>query len=416
MQKQKQIYIWIIICSMATFFTFARNGDGMNFILIGVMAVVPFALIFPYPMIKKNENYFFLLYGLMLFAGLRHYETFRLSTVLYSLMYILTFLYYFRLLNKNIVTVDLYLKIITFLIWAFFVVMVVQQLCMVLNIPIFNYRVGEDSTTKFNSLASEPSYFGKIITLLMLSYISVKEIYLKRTYDFFQDIRLDKKVWFIFFYQMLFCGSSFAIVLLLIILLKYVKFKVGNVFIAIFLSSAVFIFIMSNKLVAVERVSKIVTEVVTFNEDRIFDADQSGAFRIVPTILYIKKFDIFDVDLWLGKGVDYTGNLMPTLMQALDDVSFNVGLFPSYLWDYGLICTFMLIFIIFKFSINKKSPIEFVLWFVIILDAPFNTQLFWITFILMTTNKFLQNKYYKIKFSGNNKKYKTTIYESNSYA
>jgi hypothetical protein len=294
--------------------------------------------------------------------------------------------------------------------------MLIQQLCMLLHLPIFNYRIGEDSTTKFNSLASEPSYFGKIIVVLMLSYISIKEIYLGRSYNLLKDIKLDKKIWFLFLYQILFCGSSFAILLLFIFLLKYIKIKITSVFVLLFILFSTLIFVNNFKIVQVDRIFKITNEVFTFNEDKIFEADQSGAFRIVPTILYIKKFDISDIDIWLGKGIDYTRKFMPNHMKALDDVIFSVGLFPAFIWDFGIVSTFILIYVVLKFAINKKSPIDFILWFVIILDAPFNTQLFWITLMLMTTNKLLQNKYQGKGIIGIKKKYKTIMFKSNNYA
>jgi hypothetical protein len=393
MQKQKQINIWIIICSMATFFTFSMGEGGINYILITVMSIFSVLLIFPYPKIEKHELIFYILLGLMLIAAYRHEKTFRIATILYSLMFVSTFIYYYRLLKENVVTKELYLKIIKFLIWIFFITMLVQQFCLILNIPIFNYRIGEDSSLKFNSLASEPSYFGKIIILLMLSYISTKEITLGRAYDLIKDTKVDKVIWLIFLYQIFLCGSSFAILLLLVLLLKYIKMKMSGIVFLIFMIIGLFIVVKSYKPIVTERLLTVSEVFFTFDEDKIFLADQSGAFRIVPTIIYVKKFDTFDVDLWFGKGIDYTKRVMPDLMMALDDVDFNVGLFPSFLWDSGIFATIVLILIVFKFAIFKKSFFDFLLFFVIILDAPFNTQLFWITLIFMSTNKFLKNKY-----------------------
>lgn len=416
MKKKQEIYIWIIVCSMSTFFTFGMNNEAMNNILIGVMSIVPFFLIFQYPKIEKNEILFFILFVFMAFAAYRHNETFRISTILYSLMYILTFIYYYRLLSNNVLTISLYERIIKFLLWIFFITLIIQQFCAIFNVPIFNYRIGDVSTIKFNSLASEPSYFGKIIVVLMLSYISIREVILGRAYNLIKDSNKDKSIWFLFLYQIFFCGSSFAILLLFIFLLKYIKLKTRGVFLLFFVLIVALIFIKSSNIVAVERVSKVTQGILTFDEDKIFAADASGAFRVVPSILYIKKFNAFDVDLWLGKGIDYTRKLMPNLMPALDENDFSVGLFPAFIWDSGIISTILLIYIVLKFSINKKSPIDFILWFVIILDAPFNTQLFWITLILMTTNKFLQNKYQGKRIIGIKKKHKTIMFNSNNYA
>jgi hypothetical protein len=380
---------------MATFFTFAMSKDAMNYILIGIMTIIPFLLVIQFPNFRKTEIVIYILFLFMLLSALRHKETFRFQTIFYSLLYILTFIYYLRLIKfkKYQLSIATYNCIIKYLLWAFFLTMVIQQCCSVANIPIFNYRVGEISTFKLNSLASEPSYFGKIVTILMLSYISVREIILRRMYNLYNDFKNDRIIWFIFLYQMLFCGSSFAIILLLVFFLKFVRLQPKTILYSIIIGVFASVLLLNMHLVVMERVSKMVQSFMTFDEEKIFYADQSGAFRIVPTILYIKQFNLSNPDLWFGCGIDYTRTLMPTIMPALDKVSFNVGLFPSFIWDFGIITTIVMFIFVFKFAFQKESKMDILLWFIIILDAPFNTQLFWITLMLMTANKFLQQKY-----------------------
>jgi hypothetical protein len=146
-------------------------------------------------------------------------------------------------------------------------------------------------------------------------------------------------------------------------------------------------------VIAIERVVNIVKASLTLDEAEIFMSDQSGAFRVVPTILYIKQFDLFNIDMWFGCGIDYTRSLIPTLMPGIEENSFNVGLFPAFIWDFGIISTLLLFWFIFKFAIHKNNLFDIFIWFIIVLDAPFNTQLFWITIIFMSTNKFIQEKY-----------------------
>lgn len=380
----------MVICSMATFFTFAMNKDAMNYILIGIMCLVPFLLFWQFPSLRKSELLIFLLLGMIIFSAFRHLETYRWSTILYSLMYVLTFIYYTRLIKSVPITVESYLKIVKFLLWAFFSVMLIQQISALLNLPIPNYRIGESSTFKVNSLASEPSYFGKIITVLMISFISIKEFRLNHRYNLFKDTKEDRIIWIIFFYQMIFCGSSFAILLLVFFLLRFIKLRLKTIVLFFFVSFMVIITVTSIDLTAVQRLTKIGQAILSFDESNIFNADQSGAFRIVPSILYLKQINLASPDFWLGAGIDYTRSTMPTIMPALNENGFNVGLFPAFIWDFGFIATILLIWFVLKFAITKKYPIDFLIWFIIVLDAPFNTQLFWITLILMSTNKFLQ--------------------------
>jgi len=406
MASEKAKYVWLIICTMATFFTFATDQgsfavtqtnqglnlsrSGFNYILIGLMSIIPFLLFIKYPYLRKNEFIIYSLFVFMLIVSIRHNETFRLSTILYSILFITTFIYYWRLIKEVPLTISTYQKIITFLLWAFFIIMLIQQFSAAIGIPIFNYRVGEQSSFKVNSLASEPSYFGKIVTVLMISFISIKEIENNRRYNLTKDFRKDGIIWTIYFYQMLLCGSSFALLLLLFFLLRFIRLRLKTIALFFFVLSMITIIVTSIDLSPVQRLTKIGQAILSFDENNIFNADQSGAFRVVPSILYLKQINLVSPDFWFGAGIDYTRSTMPTIMPALNENGFNVGLFPAFIWDFGFIATILLIWFVLKFAITKKYPIDFLIWFIIVLDAPFNTQLFWITLILMSTNKFLQ--------------------------
>ncbi|KAA8482028.1 hypothetical protein F1649_12870 [Arcticibacter tournemirensis] len=391
MDKRRNKYIWLIICSMASFFTFASSSEGMNYILIAVMGIVPILLVFQFRAIaNRSTSLVYAVFGTMLLSSLLHSDAFRIDTILYSLMFIFTFVYYCYLVDRTPLTVDVYGKLIVFLLWAFFVTMVCQQICAFLNLPIVNYRVGDQSTFKVNSLASEPSYFGKIVTLLMISYITIREVVSGEKYKLSNGFKQDRTIWIIFLYQMLFCGSSFALILLAVVLFKYAKITLKSVMLLapfVILATTV---LGNLDLVVLERVLKIGEAILTLDENKIFEADQSGAFRIVPTIYYFKQVSFFSPDFWLGAGIDHTKNVMPTLMASLDEHDFAVGLFPAFIWDFGLIATIVLLIFVFRYGIAKDSKVDFLIWLLIVLDAPFNTQLFWITIMLMFSNKFFR--------------------------
>jgi len=271
--------------------------------------------------------------------------------------------------------------------------MLIQQLCALFDIPIFNYRVGELSTFKLNSLASEPSYFGKILTILMISFVSIKEYLGERQYNLRLDFKEDNKIWMIFLYQMLFCGSSFAFLLLFVFLFRIIRIKPKTILISAIVLVLIGTVIANLQLVVLERITKVGQALLTLDAPTIFESDQSGAFRIVPTFIYLNQINIFNLDFWLGSGVDFTRSTMPTLMPALDENNFNVGLFPAFIWDFGFINTLLLIYLVLRFAIKKNHILDLCIWLLVVLDAPFNTQLFWISLILMTTNKFFSNQH-----------------------
>ncbi len=384
----KNIYIWLIICSMATFFTFASNG-AMNTILIGLMGIIPLALIVQYPYLRKKEYSLYILFFLMLFGAVNHPETFRLSTIIYSALFILTYVYYSRLIEEIHLDVALYSRVIRFLIWAYFLVILLQQIGWLMNWPIFNYRVGDLSVMKFNSLASEPSYAAKILTVLMLSYIKIREIEVGRSYNLFKDFLKDKYIWIIFLYQMITCGSSFAYVLLPVLFVRF--FKLKQIILFLLISIIPIVILSKTSFVQVDRVINLGKAILTLDESAMFEADGSGAFRVAPSIRYAKELQLDDFDTWFGYGVDYTKFHLVYLSDAvIEDEGLDIGLFPGFIWDFGIISMFLLVYFVCRRVVSDK--LELLLWFVICLDAPFNTQLFWITVILMSTNKYLINR------------------------
>lgn len=384
MDKFRKQQIWLIICSMATFFTLAASGPKNN-ILIVVMVLLAIPYLLSFRIAKAWEALLYLLLALITFtAVIRHPETLRISTLLYSALFVMTYVQYMRIATTKSFNPIMYVKILKFLMIAFLATLLIQQALYIAGLPIFNYRVGDLSNLKFNSLASEPAYAAKITFLLMLSFLSVREIELGRTYNIATDFKNDKYWWLIFLYQMIGTGSSFAIVAILLLLLKFSNRKS----ILIVITCIFILFQIANhfEIVRVQRLILLSKAVATLDINKMFEADISGAFRVAPTIKYLTSFEFNNSDFWFGGGIDCAQNNLRSIHDAVNqDEGFYVGLFPFFPWDYGLIATLLLFGIVFYFSISSK--VDILIWLMVSSDAPFNTQLFWVTLILMSTNK-----------------------------
>jgi hypothetical protein len=264
----------------------------------------------------------------------------------------------------------------------------------IFSIPIFNYRVGDQSVTKFNSLASEPSYYGKIITVLMLSFITTREILMNRKYNLLSDWKSDKSIWFLFTFQIISSGSSFALLLYLLVIAKYLNnhFTLKQIILSTFIILIGLTILIQIQSTTFTRITNLGEAIFTFNTEKIFEADGSGAFRVAPTILYIQEFSFFNMNNWIGYGNDFTRFHLANISAAINpEEGLDIGLFPGFIWDYGIIGLILLLSFVFKSAISDKF--DFLIWLIIALDAPFNTQLFWITLICMSTNKYLLKKY-----------------------
>ena len=186
-------------------------------------------------------------------------------------------------------------------------------------------------------------------------------------------------------------GSGFAIVMLFAFLLYFIKIK-KLLYILPFLIIASIVLLNSN-LEAVDRVVKFGDAFFKLDTSLMITADHSASIRVVPTFLYINMFDIRNINIWLGYGTDYAANLIPSLMPGIEVGGFLGGLFPSSFIDQGLIFIGILFAMIYKFCINKIFSFDAFILLLLIFASSLNTQLFWISILLFTTNKFLSKSF-----------------------
>ena len=388
-------HVGLILFAMSTAFSFAVSDRQMNYVLVGLMGFVPILLIRRFPFFQKKEIVIYLLYTSIVISALYNYNSFRISTILYTLMFLLTYIYFTRLISNSNFSLFFYKKILVFLIGAYFVTLLLQQVCVLLDFPfIFNFIAGTQETFKLNSLSPEPSHSARILTVLMYSFIVVRELELNRAYNLFRNGWHDRFIWLIFAFQMISMGSGFAIVFLILILVKVIEIRK-----VIYLIPTIMLLLVTlpllTDLVAVNRVMKFGTALITLNIEQIMKTDHSASVRVIPSFLYVINFSLNNIHTWLGFGTDYAAFRIPELMPGIPDGGYRAGLFPSFFMDRGIISAILLIIVIIRNCIYNIISFETLLLFVLIFAAGINTQLFWISILLFTTNKYFI-RHYKI--------------------
>lgn len=163
---------------------FALGDDNRNLLLIGAMGVSPY-FFFRYPIIIPKVDFYLgsICLFMVIFPLLFHPETMRWSTVLYSCMFCVYFMAFARVLYSNGYDFSDFSKLLKGLIYAYCIVLIIQQFCVLTNLPIFNlsnYDIREP--WKLNSLMSEPSHSARIIPVLMYLYVTV-QFNLKNNYS-----------------------------------------------------------------------------------------------------------------------------------------------------------------------------------------------------------------------------------------
>lgn len=385
-RKTKSFFLKLILIALAISPAFALGEGNRNLLLIGIMALSPI-LILNYGRLDRKNIWLILFMGSIIVFPLVHQpQSMRWSTVLYSVMFCLTFLAYQGLLHRSYFTPKKYLQLLKFLILAYFIVLVIQQLCVIAGLPIFNVsNYNPSDPWKLNALAAEPSHSARIVALLMYCYIIIKELVINRKYNFREDIKKDKWVWLAFIWTMVTMGSGTAFLFLAIVLLKFIRFK--NLIPVFVLTAGILVLVSLFEISAVERTTKTVVATLTLDEATIIEADHSASFRIVPLIVLAKKMDFATLNFWFGHGVDQVKTFMYLHIPGGGDEVAGGGLL-AMAYEFGYIS--FILFCIFSYKVcfsQKDFLFPFIFWFLLVFMNGINSQIVWLCIILLFTNR-----------------------------
>ena len=390
-KKPNNIFLALILFAMAISPAFALGEGNRNLFLIGVMSISPIIILRFFEFDKLDLLLLLFLITIAIFPSLLHPDTMRWSTVLYSIMFGLTFIAYKQMLRQNNFTVLKYYKTLKFLIFAYFIVLLIQQFCVLTGLPVFNLSNYNVATPwKLNSLAAEPSHSDRIVGILMYSYITIKEKLLNRSYELTKDSRKDKWVWIAFIWTMITMGSGTAFLFITIFLLKFVNFKNFKPLFIIGIILLTLVVYFEN--IAFDRTLNTTIATLTLDETTIIEADHSASVRITPFIILIKMVELSSTNAWFGHGVDYVSTFLSDYMPGVGEGFTGGGLFQLWL-EYGFIAFCLFVLFTFKTVFIKGKYLTIVFWFLLVFLYGINNQIVWLCIILLFTN----NYFLKIK-------------------
>lgn len=390
MEKVLKIFILLIVISPA----FALGEGNRNLLLIAVMGLTPLFLFYkPAFMPKIDIALLFLCLCMMIFPLLFHYETMRWSTVLYSCMFCLFFMTYARLLNHSSFTIEMYSRLLKNLIYAFCIALILQQICVLFNLPIINksnYSLLEP--WKLNSLTSEPSHTARLVAILMYSLLWMEDKIAGEKVEFTQSYKNHKKVWLAFFWVMVTSISGTAILMILVVVLKYFK---RQQIIQGCISLIIFVFILSFvQFKPVQRVYKITEAALTFNKREMMKVDHSASLRLIPMMVCFEKLDLTTLNGWTGHGVDYTSKIMYKNVSGVRE-GYTSGGYGIIALEYGFIPFMIITSFTLGICYHKKNKLQSViLWFFCCFFLGINIQIAWAFIFLSYTNKQFDNDTY----------------------
>ena len=270
---------------------------------ITFMGLCPLIFIAKKPIVTKAlvlaAIYWLVCYTLSLLKG-----EMRFSTLGFLGMYLILYINYYSFIVKGTFTLEYFTKVLKYLIIAYAVVLIGQQMCVLVglrNMPLLNLQNQFFlSITKLPSLTLEPSHSARILTFTMLGYLRCMEIMKGKRISLQEWFSPEQRiVTFSFLWSMLMMGSGTAFVGMGVLSFYFITRK--TVIYIIPLIIGMFMLGQSMELKQMDRAVALAEAASTGSAEEAMAADGSGATRIIPVMNVFTKTDVTQLETWIGK-------------------------------------------------------------------------------------------------------------------
>ena len=268
--------------------------------------------------------------------------------------------------------------LLRWLILAFCAVSILQAVTSLVGLPIPNLILSK-GLWSYNSLAVEPSQAGRILAVTLLAYLNLARLGGRAT-NSIGLLRREKLLIVAFAVSTILSGSTLALIAapLAIILSFSARW--------IMLASGALIFSLPLLHVidapALQRGLGFLGALPSMEIGTIVDADQSGALRVLPSLLYLEKFQVDQVAFWFGGGLGAVNGYVQGELPGADNL-VTAGFIPGFLISFGLLgVTLFLWAFIGRFLSLVTAPLV-VLWVLLLSTSAWNTQVFWYGLMLL---------------------------------
>lgn len=368
------------------------QGDAnINLLLVAVMSASPLVLLLRKARTvvpRVDVPLVLVACCVILLPILFHPQSVRWSTMFFTCANCFYFMMLARLVKIANISAKNFQSLIRAIVYAFFVVLLVQQICTLFGLYVpLNEGCAYSVKWKLNSLMAEPSHTTVALSALMFFYSQTTKI-ISPNVSFRIAVKNDIWLWIAFAWTLFTTVNASAFVLAPLAILPFVS-KKNFYWFAIILALCIAISytspVRNNYLIS--RIHGISKTILSFDEEKICEADISAAARIVPTIRGAKSIDFSDSRLIIGYGVDADKtDIAPRPCDKKGD-GF-AGLFSMW-HNYGAICAIAFWIAIASVTLIKRKPFSLIAFlFALQMSADYNMQLVWLIMAFSMTFKY----------------------------
>ena len=379
----KSLLIDLIIYNQLIYFVLFVV-DNVNFLWISLNLILTLSIILFNPRIPTKFS-LLLICGILVLTNFLISSNFKITSIVFSFSLIISAVFQLGFIENNIKNFDLkkFIKKTVYLFFIFYFIQSFLHFFGIYELNLHGSSIENDSLLRYNSLMAEPSYSSTAMVALL---------FINQRINNNSKSLLIETLGSIFIFL---CQSLFGILLFIFYIIIYHRknFKILFYFEALIFLIVIIFFLSS------EYFTRIITivEFIFYNDFDVLEivkVEPSGAFRIVPLIIYIENFELSLLSNYLfGYGSGSSESFLNYELFKIGygtseyDGSFQGGFLPSFLIDYGLIITGLFLYTIKTTFLLKNDIFQYLILLAILLNVNINTQLFWFPLFLFFTAK-----------------------------
>ena len=376
-------YVVLSLFAFATALKPFLGADNRNLLLIGLMGLSPIFLLAARQIRKSHLALYFFIGSILLFPAILNPEHLRWSTILFSVMFSISFIAYENALRASKMKVEAFIKAIRFLLVAYFVVLLIQQVGVLTGLPILNEsNYSALFKWKLNALSAEASHTARNVNVLMFAFLALEEVRTGKKYSMRTQFRRDKYIWLGYVWILFTMQSTTALIFSPLILLKVTKLQ--NAMFVVGLLAVAIVAVTSIATDVFERMSAFVGAAFTFDYQLLMTVDHSGSMRVAPLLVLMDKVDLFSFAGLFGHGIDTVSLFMSDYIYGVTEGTTGGGMLRVW-YEYGFISFALFVAFSMQASRALSAVPYFVFWLLIVFLGDPNNQIVWLFLIVVTS-------------------------------
>ena len=385
-----KFFTWFLLVSLSVTLVAFCLSQGQNMLLISVMAFSPIIIMWHPIKIDVVVKSFILFFHVLLISIAFNTSQFRWTSFIYTFLFVSSFLLLRDQIYRGTFLLNDVIRYLKYLIYAYTLALVIQQMCVLFHFPVFNQLYIYESPWKLPSLALEPSHMPRFVFYIMFAYLSLRDYSHERS-GMQYSMKNDKMVWICYFWLMLTCVSTTALIFVLLIFMRGRKFRLKHM--ATSVSAALIavplLSVIMGDTEAWQRSINFINAFFSFSMDTIDSTDHSAAFRVSPFYAYLGTVDIMSKNFWLGAGIDSGKELCRAYMSYISaDVTYetttNVGGMMAFIYDYGIFFIISLGYAVYHILKSCQDKLIVSIWVATSMVESINMQMFWFSLTMLT--------------------------------